>query len=965
MDYIPTPLSPLRGIDVPLMDVVPYDFKGLWEFPLRMGFGGVSRIAAGSTPSRIASLLQSWLYFGLLSEFLQSPVDSTEFAYRVEHPVSRLCIRITPIRKLLNPPYSKAETNRRRTLLEDVVRWLRHVENGSLCQQYTSPVIEITLSIRMLIYILAPLSGYPSIALQPHTLISKRLRDGGWCPSHIERIENMSKDIVGYYISCLRRPNPRGFSHIKCPTTNCEASSTSLSKDYVIRHTHPDSRPCPLVYVNENIVRQTIANGGIPLVSIELLPSGSTRLHVHAATSRDQFIAISHVWSDGLGNPLSNSLPKCQLDRLAMYLKNLPNPSSHAAFDNDFGPTFSFGPLSLDLARLSFICRKSDRPVLFWMDTLCIPVSTKKDDAWTNELKQRAINQMATIYGRASQVLVLDSSLQQCRIGLMNRSELLAHITFSNWMGRSWTLQEGALNPFVYFQFADGAVNLLDTIPSLGSSNKTTISVHPAAFRLVGLRDTLKSLKWAWRKRRTYQPAGSEAFPQFEQHIYETLHQCCMSSLHASGYNTAKNYFMPRHAKMTLQNAQWLQEFAAVWNALSLRTTTQAGDLPAIFANMLGLNAYAVLQLPPEQRMRAILGAGNELPIALLFNRGPRFEMSGDHRGRWIPTHLGRHYIEETPVMRFDSKRNLVMRTSEMQNQVRPTLLILPKCLHVEAEKITVMTLDGSRWDITLHREKDDLFDVKPYACTAFLIGKSTYQACCIRLLTYPETTDLEGVHDCPCTAEIVKPNTARIPENTSLLVEQFSSWSLTILGDTNSHLSIQPRIPRRRNFSFFDLNESVHWLLRMLCVWIPLVPLLITPTILRIYIATKCPWRTLSNIGRASLVTFVIQRFPSPLLFLPITQILFIVDLTQHGSHGLRSIGIAYAVLDLAWILYTGVACALMVQQWVQYRFEVSLSSLTKDWKQGKSIDDVWTRIKRRLPVSVGTWLEDIFTRP
>jgi hypothetical protein len=55
-------------------------------------------------------------------------------------------------------------------------------------------------------------------------------------------------------------------------------------------------------------------NGQIPLFAI----SGSDddiHIRVFPSETTKKYVAISHVWSDRLGNPEENSLPRCQLFR--------------------------------------------------------------------------------------------------------------------------------------------------------------------------------------------------------------------------------------------------------------------------------------------------------------------------------------------------------------------------------------------------------------------------------------------------------------------------------------------------------------------------------------------------------------------------------------------------------------------------------------------------------------------------
>ena len=51
------------------------------------------------------------------------------------------------------------------------------------------------------------------------------------------------------------------------------------------------------------------------------------------------FIAVSHVWSHGLDDGVSNSLPSCQIERVVNLVAEL----------------------------------SEQQPLLFWLDTFCVP----------------------------------------------------------------------------------------------------------------------------------------------------------------------------------------------------------------------------------------------------------------------------------------------------------------------------------------------------------------------------------------------------------------------------------------------------------------------------------------------------------------------------------------------------------------------------------------------------------------
>ena len=87
---------------------------------------------------------------------------------------------------------------------------------------------------------------------------------------------------------------------------------------YKTKHTEPH---CSCDCVERREVNEDVQNcllkveGGIPVLDIAE-EGGSVSIKVRQATSKDRFMAISHVWADGLGNPDQNALPISQLKRL-------------------------------------------------------------------------------------------------------------------------------------------------------------------------------------------------------------------------------------------------------------------------------------------------------------------------------------------------------------------------------------------------------------------------------------------------------------------------------------------------------------------------------------------------------------------------------------------------------------------------------------------------------------------------
>ncbi|THU76391.1 hypothetical protein K435DRAFT_619067, partial [Dendrothele bispora CBS 962.96] len=125
------------------------------------------------------------------------------------------------------------------------------------------------------------------------------------------------------------------------------------------------------------------------------------------------YVAISHVWADGLGSTTEKGLPVCQVKRIASLVSRLI-PSG-----------------------------------AFWIDSLCVPELRR--------LRKKAIRMMAQTYRQAHTVLVIDAGIIACPPS-MPATEKLLRIKTSGWMQRLWTLQEGMLARKLVFQISDEQV---------------------------------------------------------------------------------------------------------------------------------------------------------------------------------------------------------------------------------------------------------------------------------------------------------------------------------------------------------------------------------------------------------------------------------------------------------------------------------------------------------------------------
>ncbi|KAF8542597.1 hypothetical protein BDD12DRAFT_907891 [Trichophaea hybrida] len=267
--------------------------------------------------------------------------------------------------------------------------------------------------------------------------LEERFLEAGWCPSEIFRFMNRGEVDVHYYISSFRCPRWED-DHTCCTLMACNGRRAG-NEQYSTKHVS-DCKGCENFRVaDEKSYIEIIKAGRIPLVSwSESQDGGELRVEEHKP-DETRYVAISHVWSDGMGNEDENSLPRCQLIRLQRLVDDLNVISS----DPGAADTFQFlGPKKI-------LGEDAPKKIAgFWMDTLCVPIRENEN------YRKSAIAMMRKIYEEAYRVLVLDSWIQEVP-STSSLDEKSARLYLSNWQRRLWTCQEGVLAQALYFQFKD------------------------------------------------------------------------------------------------------------------------------------------------------------------------------------------------------------------------------------------------------------------------------------------------------------------------------------------------------------------------------------------------------------------------------------------------------------------------------------------------------------------------------
>ncbi|KAI1387775.1 uncharacterized protein F4822DRAFT_407559 [Hypoxylon trugodes] len=710
MDFLPRPAdSRTSHLAVPFLDIIPYKFwhvagfsisgviPGAHEIKISSFIPSYNQSIFGLTRDRsaldCARLVQSWLYFGLIQECVgaEPSIDPSKFTY-VTYDNKRLVTstKLTNLISEITDPYSYTRMKQkphRDSICSSARSYIAQISSIPCATQDPLPVALLSASV-----LLSSLDGnYPPYYVDhdchyleqdfPQTqLLARHMSSLGWCPRHISRICATQPPHIAYFISLLRRWERPRTSHSHYSEKRCVASNIN-EETYETVHTTRDCR-CSMIGVDESDLERIIRQGNIPIVSVGIdQENNDITLNLRAATAPNQYAAISHVWADGIGNPQSNSLPRCQIERLFRQIFALPRVGSRGSL---FYEQSSNNGSKADWAR-TILSSLQHTSRSFWIDTLCIPTGESRKD-----LRLDAINKMAAVYAGASHVLILYYELQQLRLRARPLMDSMGYIISCNWSSRSWTHQEGSLSNVCYFQFADGTFN------PVSAHTLTPTRLHAM------YRNVLKISK------------SISAKPDYEDHSpLDPVPEQFQRDLKRSLTQLLSSYEPKRRGRVRFSEESYYEALVGTWNTLIHRNPTKADELYLILCNLVDFNSYLVMKL----NSNAILSSCPTIPLSFVFNRGPRYRETEHHPDRWLPVAVSGDYLSLKPSLTVHD-RSLQTDSGDLQ-----PMLLLP-----------LIRLDGTHSIIT----KGNVFicNIEAHRCSGdrFQVDGGSHFAMCILL---------------------------------------------------------------------------------------------------------------------------------------------------------------------------------------------------------------------------------------
>ncbi|KAF5699216.1 het domain-containing protein [Fusarium mundagurra] len=160
----------------------------------------------------------------------------------------------------------------------------------------------------------------------PARLSPQFFREHGWCPREQKIISDLVEGDHCTLLLCSQLDRHNNLNHSNCNADKCEAYQVN-DNTYQHQH-HQDCHACDFLGFDGFDSEDTESSKLFETIMCNQSSSRPTPMAVyHDGQLRlvpvsvrqllgPRFVAISHVWADGLGNPRQNALPRCQLERI-------------------------------------------------------------------------------------------------------------------------------------------------------------------------------------------------------------------------------------------------------------------------------------------------------------------------------------------------------------------------------------------------------------------------------------------------------------------------------------------------------------------------------------------------------------------------------------------------------------------------------------------------------------------------
>lgn len=448
MDHLPRPSRANRRADDPrhpetrlLGNLHDGHLRAAFEeYPLRRGFSR-TELSSGEFPQarsqRAAVVVQNWLFFGLLEEAFRDSVPATDFIVATDDGDEFLSTRLlgdyvgrwrARVQASSREESAKWAARLREVYLEAARFFLLYHASGAHSQYpdgfatYLNPLALLLETLQHYVSdIFADGAEHEPLPANCSPQATQELVERGWCPFTVANILLSSSSPALFEYARLFRDHPPFIyqDHGQCTTRNCAVANVDTST-YETKHCSlycKGKDNCEILKADMDILKVKLEAGKIP-VTLFTEHQGLVTL----GSEDGPYIAISHVWADGMGSTSEKGLPVCVVKFLSEAATTAFNSLHNAELDT----------------------------VPFWIDSLCIPSRAN--------LRGKAIGLMAKTYASAAAVVVIDATIRNISVSDPVQEQLFV-LYVSTWVQRLWTLQEALLSRQLFFRISDGLID--------------------------------------------------------------------------------------------------------------------------------------------------------------------------------------------------------------------------------------------------------------------------------------------------------------------------------------------------------------------------------------------------------------------------------------------------------------------------------------------------------------------------
>lgn len=422
--------------------------------------------------------MQSWLFFGLIQEVTDIPVNQSDFWEKRDtgQPLF-LTTQVLPgiiqqwgsnFRELRGDKARTKHVLRAYPALKTARTWVRKFYSASEAKDGTTESSfilnsKIGLSLMILGETLSVAAGKifengpriegwhqdPRESWGRSELLETFMADNDWCPwTSSELCKRLHYRNIAILQAIAAQKNTKRDLGVAGPrvdhTETCKEGKCRLISLNPFEPRKPEclpqcqdkrpGKPCPRLKPDVEKLCEIVEAGQIPILLYNENPKPYLEV-ISLDDHRSSYGIVSHVWAEGFCNTGANQLPTCHLK----------------LFKKCFEQAGAYGrpPESKPEAML---------PIAFWMDALAIPID--------NKLQDKAIENMREVFRRASHTIVLVKDLLYSETPELY-NEIPWRIATTFWMRRLWTLQEAYLSRRLYFCFSTDCKSLDDIEDSL------------------------------------------------------------------------------------------------------------------------------------------------------------------------------------------------------------------------------------------------------------------------------------------------------------------------------------------------------------------------------------------------------------------------------------------------------------------------------------------------------------------